>query len=137
MRRVAVGLAVFALLSVPLYAAVEQAQPRDEPPSFALFTRVFARIKADYVEPVTDEKLVEAAINGMLTSLDPHSSYLDEEEYHKLQEQTEGEFGGIGAEITQENGRVKIVSPIDDTPASRAGLKPEDIILRIDGQPAA
>jgi carboxyl-terminal processing protease len=137
MRRVVVGLALLALLGMPLFAAVEEAQPRDDAPSFALFTRAFHRIKSSYVEPVTDEKLVEAAINGMLTSLDPHSSYLDEQEYHELQEQTEGEFGGIGAEITRENGRLEIISPIDDTPASRAGLKPGDTILRVDGQPTA
>jgi carboxyl-terminal processing protease len=137
MRRVAVGLIGLAALSVPLYAAVEQAPPRDDGPSFALFARVFGRIKSGYVEPVTDDKLVEAAISGMLTSLDPHSSYLNEQEYQELQEQTEGEFGGVGAEITQENGRVRIVSPIDDTPASRAGLMPGDTIFRVDGQPTA
>jgi carboxyl-terminal processing protease len=137
MRRLAVGLAVFALLSVPLYAAVEQAQPRDESVPLTLFTRVFERIKSSYVEPVTDEKLVEAAINGMLTSLDPHSGYLNEQEYHELQEQTDGEFGGVGAEVTQENGRVKIVSPIDDTPAARAGLRPGDAIVRVDDLPTA
>jgi carboxyl-terminal processing protease len=137
MRRAVAGLTVLALLSVPLHAAVEQAPAREDSAAFALFARVFERIKGRYVEPVTDEKLVEAAINGMLTSLDPHSGYLGEQEFRELQEQTDGEFAGVGAEITQENGRVKIVSPIDDTPAARAGLRPGDAIVGVDGEPTA
>src|SRR5688572_15195824 len=91
-----------------------------------LFGDVFERVRAQYVEPVTDEKLVETAINGMLTSLDPHSSYLDDEDYADMQVQTRGEFGGLGIEVTMENGFVKVVSPIDDTPAYRAGVKAGD-----------
>jgi len=100
-----------------------------------LFGEVFERVRADYVEEVSDEQLVEAAINGMLTSLDPHSSYLNQKNYRDMQVQTRGEFGGLGIEVTMENGYVKVVSPIDDTPAARAGLKPNDLITHLDGEP--
>ncbi|MCQ2740550.1 MAG: S41 family peptidase [Alphaproteobacteria bacterium] len=99
-----------------------------------LFGEVIERAKANYVEEVSDKKLIEAAINGMLTSLDPHSSYLDAKDFKYMNEQTSGKFGGLGIEITMEQGVVKIVSPIDDTPAFRAGLKPGDYITNIDGE---
>jgi carboxyl-terminal processing protease len=99
-----------------------------------LFGDVFERVRADYVEDVSDEELIEAAINGMLTSLDPHSSYLSPKNYKDMQVQTRGEFGGLGIEVTMENGYVKVVSPIDDTPAFRAGLKPNDLITHLDGE---
>jgi carboxyl-terminal processing protease len=99
-----------------------------------LFGDVFEQIRSDYVEPVTDEKLVEAAINGMLTSLDPHSSYMNEKVYRDMQVQTRGEFGGLGIEVGMENGVVKVISPIDDTPASRAGIKAGDYITHLDGE---
>ena len=99
-----------------------------------LFGEVMERTKATYVEEVSDQKLIEAAINGMLTSLDPHSSYLDAKDFKYMNEQTSGKFGGLGIEITMEQGVVKIVSPIDDTPAYRAGLKPGDYITNIDGE---
>src|SRR6185437_539757 len=86
-----------------------------------LFAEVFERVRSDYVEPVGDEQLVEAAINGMLTSLDPHSSYMNPKNFKDMQVQTRGEFGGLGIEVTMENGLVKVVSPIDDTPAAHAG----------------
>ncbi len=86
-----------------------------------MFTEVFGRIKRDYVEAVSDKKLLEDAIKGMLAGLDPHSSYLDAEQYKGLKEGTTGQFGGLGIEVTMENGFVKVVSPIDDTPAQRAG----------------
>ena len=98
----------------------------------ALFGDVFERIRAEYVEPVSDRDLVENAINGMLTGLDPHSSYMNAKAYRDMQVQTHGEFGGLGLEVTQENGIIKVVSPIDDTPASRAGIKPGDLITTID-----
>ncbi|MGB5948263.1 MAG: S41 family peptidase [Parvibaculum sp.] len=100
-----------------------------------LFGDVFERVRADYVEPTDDAKLVEAAINGMLTSLDPHSSYMNPKNFRDMQVQTRGEFGGLGIEVTMENGVVKVVTPIDDTPASRAGLRPNDYITHIDGKP--
>ncbi len=100
-----------------------------------LFGDVFERVRAQYVEPVTDKKLVEYAINGMLTSLDPHSSYMAEDEFKEMQVQTRGEFGGLGIEVTMENGVIKVVSPIDDTPAYRAGVKAGDYITHLDGTP--
>ncbi|MGR8933367.1 MAG: S41 family peptidase [Gammaproteobacteria bacterium] len=99
------------------------------------FTEIFGHIKNDYVEPVTDKKLFEDAIRGMLTGLDPHSSYLDEEQYDELKVGTSGQFGGLGIEVTMENGFVKVVSPIDDTPAQRAGIKAGDLIIRLDDKP--
>ncbi len=100
-----------------------------------LFGDVFERVRAQYVDPVTDKKLVEYAINGMLTSLDPHSSYMDEDEFKDMQVQTRGEFGGLGIEVTMDSGVVKVVSPIDDTPAYRAGVKAGDYITHLDGKP--
>ncbi len=99
-----------------------------------LFGDVFERVRAEYVEPVTDEQLIESAINGMLTSLDPHSSYLNKKSFQDMQVQTRGEFGGLGIEVTMENGLVKVVSPIDDTPAFRAGLQPGDLIVQLNGE---
>jgi carboxyl-terminal processing protease len=98
------------------------------------FTEAFVRIKAAYVEEVSDEDLIESAIGGMLAGLDPHSVYLDSDGYDELQTGTSGKFGGLGIEIVGENGYIKIVSPIDDTPAERAGLLSGDLIVSIDGQ---
>ena len=99
-----------------------------------LFGNVFERVRADYVEPVDDSELIESAINGMLSSLDPHSSYLNAKNYRDMQVQTRGEFGGLGIEVTMENGVVKVVTPIDDTPAARAGLRAGDLITHLDGE---
>ncbi len=99
-----------------------------------LFGDIFERIRNDYVEEPVDSQMIEAAINGMLVSLDPHSSYLSPKNYRDMQVQTRGEFGGLGIEVSMENGLVKVVSPIDDTPAARAGLQPNDFITAIDGQ---
>ena len=96
------------------------------------FTEVFGRIKADYVEPVADKKLITEAITGMLAGLDPHSAYLDQEAFRELQVGTQGEFGGLGIEVGMEDGYVKVVSPIDDSPAARAGIKPGDLIVKLD-----
>ena len=100
-----------------------------------LFGDVFERIRSDYVEELTDEELIEAAIGGMLSSLDPHSSYLNAKDYSAMQVQTRGRFGGLGIEVTMENGLVKVVSPIDDTPAFRAGIEAGDLITHLDGEP--
>src|SRR6266853_789508 len=100
-----------------------------------LFGEVFERVRADYVDEVSDDTLVESAINGMLTSLDPHSNYLNTKNFNDMKVQTRGEFGGLGIEVSMENGLVKVVSPIDDTPAARAGLKPGDLITHLDGEP--
>jgi len=97
-----------------------------------LFGEVLERVRADYVEQPEDSELIESAINGMLTSLDPHSSYLSPKNFRDMQVQTRGEFGGLGIEVTMENGVVKVVSPIDDTPASRAGLMSGDLITHLD-----
>lgn len=99
-----------------------------------IFGEVMERTKASYVEDVSDKKLIESAINGMLTSLDPHSSYLNAEDFKYMNEQTSGKFGGLGIEITMENSVVKIISPIDDTPAAKAGLKAGDYITEIEGE---
>ena len=100
-----------------------------------LFGEVFERVRAEYVDDVSDDSLVESAINGMLTSLDPHSNYLNTKNFNDMKVQTRGEFGGLGIEVSMENGLVKVVSPIDDTPAARAGLKPGDLITHLDGDP--
>jgi len=99
------------------------------------FTEVFGAIKQNYVEPVEDKKLINEAINGMLSGLDPHSAYLDAEAFRELQVGTQGQFGGLGIEVGMEDGFVKVVSPIEDTPAFRAGIKPGDLIIRLDDTP--
>ena len=99
-----------------------------------LFGDIFERIRSSYVEEIDEEKLIESAISGMLTSLDPHSSYMAPEDFSTMQVQTRGEFGGLGIEVTQENGFVKVVSPIDDTPADKAGVEAGDFITRVDGE---
>ncbi len=116
-----------------------QAQPEiDSADTFkqlTLFSDVLERVRADYVDPVTDEKLIEAALNGMLSSLDPHSGYLNKKSFQEMQTQTKGEFGGLGIEVTMENNIVKVISPIDDTPAAKAGIQSGDLITHIDGKP--
>ena len=133
-------LAVIALslmLGMSNACAEKAAKPAEEADTYELlnlFGEVMERTKTSYVEEVDDKKLIESAINGMLVSLDPHSSYLDAQSYKYMNEQTKGKFGGLGIEVTMENGVVKIVSPIDDTPAAKAGLKPGDYITNIDGK---
>jgi carboxyl-terminal processing protease len=100
----------------------------------SLFGDVFERVRNDYVEPVGDEQLIEAALNGMLTSLDPHSNYMNPKNFKDMQVQIQGEYGGLGLEVTMEQGFVKVVSPIDDTPAARAGIRPNDLITNLDGE---
>jgi carboxyl-terminal processing protease len=112
--------------------ASESALPLDE---LRVFAEVFGRIKSDYVEPVDDRKLLNYAIEGMLSGLDPHSSYLDEDEYRDIRAGTSGEFGGLGIEVGMENGFVKVIAPIDDTPAQRAGVQAGDLIIRLDEKP--
>ncbi len=130
---ISTGTAVLAEreASIPEAAAMDVLPYED----LRTFTEVFGRIKKDYVEPVPDKKLLEDAIRGMLTGLDPHSSYLDSDQYKELKVGTTGQFGGLGIEVTMENGYVKVVSPIDDTPAQRAGLKAGDLIIRLDEKP--
>ena len=118
--------------NAPAGSAATSELPLDE---IRAFTEVFAKIKSDYVEPVKNKKLLEDAIRGMLEGLDPHSAYLDKEDYAQLQEGTTGEFGGIGIEVGVEDGFVRVISPIDDTPAAHAGIKPGDLIIRLNGTP--
>jgi len=134
-------LGVFVGVGVTLERAVQAertaAKQADQPlpiDELRTFTEVFSRIKADYVEPVEDKKLLRDAIQGMLAGLDPHSSFLDPEGFKELRVGTEGEFGGLGIEVTMEDGFVKVVSPIEDTPAARAGLKTGDLIIRLDNK---
>src|SRR3546814_8552386 len=95
---------------------------------------VLLEVKANYVEPIDDSKLIDGAINGMLASLDPHSGYLDASDYSNLRTQTDGEYGGLGLSVTMEDGVVKVIAPTADTPADRAGIKAGDYITHIDGQ---
>jgi carboxyl-terminal processing protease len=124
---------VFALLgasaSAPAYGAGSETYRQ-----LNLFGDVFERIRSDYVEEVPDSEMIEAAIRGMLSDLDPHSSYLSPDDFKNMQVQTRGEFGGLGIEVTMENGVVKVVSPIDETPAARAGIKAGDYITHLDGE---
>ena len=122
------------VVSAPLSTRVDAAEelPLDDLRTFA---EVYGRIKSEYVEGVQDKTLLKSAIRGMLSGLDPHSDYLDKEEYRDLQVGTSGEFGGLGIEVGIENGFVKVIAPIDDTPAQRAGLQAGDLIIRIDDKP--
>jgi len=131
-------LGAAALLAVPAGGALaedaaeeQQGLPLDE---LRVFAEVYGRIKQDYVEPVDDRRLLRDAIQGMLSGLDPHSTYLSEDEFADLRAGTSGEFGGLGIEVGMEDGFVKVIAPIDDTPAQRAGIKPGDLIVRIDDQ---
>ncbi|MDH5536230.1 MAG: S41 family peptidase [Betaproteobacteria bacterium] len=131
---VAVGILVGIAVSLN-YSAVAQKGSVALPlpvEELRAFTEVFGRVKTDYVEAVEDKKLITEAINGMLTGLDPHSAYLDQEAFRELQVGTQGEFGGLGIEVGMEDGFVKVVSPIDDSPAFRAGIKSGDLIVKLD-----
>ncbi len=119
-----------AILGMPANAAAS-----DTYRHINLFGDIFERVRTDYVEKPDDAKLIESAINGMLTGLDPHSSFMDARNFRDMQVQTRGEFGGLGIEVTQEDGLIKVVSPIDDTPASKAGILANDIITHIDNEP--
>ncbi len=132
MRILKLAAAAALIALVPLAAPVTAA---DREVGASLFNEVLDQVRANYVEPVTDKQLVEGAIKGMLGALDPHSNYMDAKEYREMQVQTRGEFAGLGMQVTMENSLVKVISPIDDTPAARAGLKPGDLILAIDEAP--
>lgn len=132
-RFVSIGSAALLMaMAVPSLTTAQSDDKEEAYRQLSLFGDVFERVRSDYVEEVTDQDLVEAAINGMLTSLDPHSGYLPDDNFKKMQVQTTGRFGGLGIEVTMENGFVKVVSPIDDTPAAKAGLQPEDLIVTVD-----
>jgi carboxyl-terminal processing protease len=134
---VAIGLIAGTLLALNLPASAQRDATSPLPvEELRSFSEVFAAIKSAYVEPVEDKKLITEAINGMLSGLDPHSSYLDADGFKELTIGTQGEFGGLGIEVGVEDGFVKVVTPIDDTPAARAGIKSGDLIVKIDGTPA-
>ena len=130
---IALGAVLGVLVSLNLSAVAQKDLAAPLPiEELRAFTEVFGRVKSDYVEPVDDKKLITEAINGMLTGLDPHSAYLDQEAFRELQVGTQGQFGGLGIEVGMEDGFVKVVSPIDDSPAARAGLKAGDLIVKLD-----
>ncbi|MHB1678158.1 MAG: S41 family peptidase [Sulfuriferula sp.] len=130
------GVLIGVALSFNLPAIAEhgatQPLPLDE---LREFTEVFGKIKTDYVEPVPDKKLIDDAINGMLSGLDPHSAYMDADAFKELEDGTQGQFGGLGIEVSMEDGFIKVVSPIEDTPAQKAGIKSGDLIIKLDDTP--
>jgi carboxyl-terminal processing protease len=131
----AAGVVVGPMVAGPIAAWAQDGGGRAETYRLLnLFGDVFERVRAEYVEPVNDREVIENAINGMLQGLDPHSSYMNVRNFRDMQVQTRGEFGGLGIEVTQEGGYVKVISPIDDTPAARAGVKPGDLITHLNGQ---
>ena len=132
-----IGVIAGVMLSLNFSAVAQREAARFPLPMDELraFADVFGAIKSGYVEPVEDKKLISGAINGMLSDLDPHSAYLDADAFKELQVGTQGEFGGLGIEVGMEDGFVKVVSPIEDTPAFRAGLKPGDLVIKIDDTP--
>jgi carboxyl-terminal processing protease len=133
----AAGVAV-TLIATPPRIVLDGARAQaaaDTYRQLSLFGDVFERVRADYVEKPDDSKLIESAINGMLAGLDPHSSYMDSKSFRDLQVQTRGEFGGLGIEVTMEDGLIKVVAPIDDTPAAKAGIMANDIITHLDEVP--
>src|SRR6184192_3111001 len=132
-----IGVVATLLLTQPhalLVGSAARAAVSDTYRELNLFGDVFERVRADYVEKPEDSKLVESAINGMLAGLDPHSSYMDPKSFKDMQIQTRGEFGGLGIEVTMEDGLVKVVAPIDDTPAAKAGVMAGDIITHLDDE---
>lgn len=130
---IAAGVLVTTQFAAPIVAQ-ETAKTRSTYENLDLFGDIFERIRSAYVEEVNEEDLIEAAINGMLTSLDPHSSFLPPDDFQDMRTQTRGEFGGLGIEVTQEDGFVKVVTPMDDTPAAAAGLMSGDFITHLDGE---
>ena len=131
-----VGAVAGVLISLNFQAIADRAGRAPLPiEELRAFTEVFGAIKTNYVEPVEDKKLITEAINGMLTGLDPHSAYLDQEAFRELQVGTQGQFGGLGIEVGMEDGFVKVISPIEDTPAFKAGVKPGDLIVKLDDTP--
>src|SRR5258708_15240756 len=133
----AAGAAMTLLAVQPrmiLGGATAKAAAADTYRQLNLFGDVFERVRADYVEKPDDSKLIETAINGMLAGLDPHSSYMDSKSFRDMQVQTRGEFGGLGIEVTMEDGLIKVVAPIDETPAAKAGTRPNDIMTHLDDE---
>jgi len=132
-----IGIGIFLGAALTLnYSATASREPEPLPiEDLRAFSEIFGRIKSDYVEPVEDRRLITEAINGMLSGLDPHSAYLDIEAFKELQVGTQGEFGGLGIEVSMEDGFVKVVAPIEDTPAFKAGVRSGDLIIKLDETP--
>ena len=129
------GVAIGAMVPMMVTSVTAQSSSAKNTYEYLdLFGDIFERVRSSYVEEVDEQKLIEAAIEGMLTSLDPHSAYLPPQNFQDMREQTKGEFGGLGIEVTMENGFVKVVAPIDDTPAANAGLEAGDFVTHIDGE---
>lgn len=127
------GIIIGVLISVNLSALAEKTSVSDLPvDELRVFAEVFSKVKSDYVEPVEDKKLINEALSGMLSGLDPHSTFMDADAYKDLQAGTQGEFGGLGIEVGMEDGLVKVVTPIEDSPAYKAGLKTGDLIMKLD-----
>ena len=128
------SLIKFTILTLILVALCKNviAKNKERYDALDLFGQIFEKVHKDYVEEITYKELIEKAIDGMLTGLDPHSGYLDEESWEDMQLDTKGKFGGLGIEITMEDGFVKVVSPIEDTPAYKAGIQAGDYIIQID-----
>ncbi|WP_426414998.1 S41 family peptidase [Aestuariirhabdus sp. LZHN29] len=129
------GAALAASLSLSTLLYAEESPPRLPLDELRTFTEIFERIRTAYVEEVSDQELLESAIKGMLSGLDPHSAYMDPEAFKDLQVHTSGEFGGLGIEVGMENGFIKVVAPIDDTPAAQAGVEAGDLIIKLDQKP--
>ena len=131
---VSVGLIAGVAATIQLSATAQQSAtlPLDE---LRTLSNVFAQIKREYVEPVDDKQLLTEAVKGMVSSLDPHSTFLDKKDFDEMQEQTSGKFAGLGIEITSEDGLVKVLNPIEDSPAARAGLQAGDLITNLDDKP--
>jgi carboxyl-terminal processing protease len=146
MRSLLTGTALGGILGAAAVGFAAMAWPQQETASnpvdpraltyqqIELFAEIFARAQRDYVVPIDEQEAMSAAINGMLMSLDPHSSYLDPEDFQSLQVQTSGQYGGLGLEVTMEDGFVKVISPMDGTPAAEAGIQPGDYITAINGK---
>jgi carboxyl-terminal processing protease len=130
-RLLGVGLVVLALGGC---GSTPAAPPVSGDANLALYRSVLERVRSSYVEPISEDKLIDSSLKGMLTGLDPHSDYMSETEYEEMLDDSMGEFAGIGAELTREDSHPKVITPIDDTPAARAGVEPGDVILKIDGQ---
>ena len=130
-----IGLALSVIFLAPSVAAASQDDERELYEQLTLFGDVLEQVRRNYVDAPSDKELIEAALSGMMSSLDPHSSYMPPKNFEDMQVETKGEFGGLGIEVTMENGLVKVIAPIDDTPASRAGMRPNDLIAELDGKP--
>ena len=127
------GVLIGVFVSLNFSALAEKLTPQDLPlDDLRVFAEVFSKVKSDYVEPVEDKKLINEALTGMLSGLDPHSTFMDADAYKDLQAGTQGEFGGLGIEVAMEEGLVKVVTPIEDSPAYKAGLKSGDLISKLD-----